>query len=466
MCPSRKLLTFVIFFMILLNGFTQYIKIYDFDDVNGGSPEGSLITDGQYLYGMTQHGGLSTNCLFGDCGIVFRVLPDGTAYEILHDFNENDGSYPKGSLLLLANSLYGMTYKGGSQDRGTIFKMHKDGSGFTRLFNFSDTNGAFPLGSLIYIDGLLYGMTMEGGTNEDGVIFSIKTNGTDYEKIHNFDAWITGNGPYADLIYDGAYLYGMTYGGGDYDKGAVFKIMPDGTNYTKLLDCYFDIGINPWGSLIMDSTYLYGMTYNGGENGFGVIFKIKTDGSDHEILHHFDDDFGSHPEGTLLLYKSKLYGVTHWGGTTTDCSFACGVLFSLNTDGSNYSVLHHFNETTGSNPQGAVIAVPPILYGMTNQDGAHKVGTIYKFDLTGVSDNGNIGDYTLFPNPFSNNLTLTGTSSSGTITIYNMLAQIVYQTSASEGETTIYVGNLPKGGYYFSYTDVFSRYFRTTLIKM
>lgn len=53
--------------------------------------------------------------------------------------------------------------------------------------------------------------------------------------IHNF-AFFEGSSPFGSLFSDGTFLYGMTKNGGINNKGTIFKIMPDGTGYVKLLD--------------------------------------------------------------------------------------------------------------------------------------------------------------------------------------------------------------------------------------
>jgi len=65
----------------------------------------------------------------------------------------------------------------------------------------------------------------------------------------------------------------MTGAGGTNEMGTVFKIMPDGTGFVKLLDFDSTNGSGPHGSLIYDGTFLYGMTSGGGTNGRGVMFK-------------------------------------------------------------------------------------------------------------------------------------------------------------------------------------------------
>jgi uncharacterized repeat protein (TIGR03803 family) len=58
-----------------------------------------------------------------------------------------------------------------------------------------------------------------------------------FTTLYNFAGAPTdGNSPRGSLISDGTSLYGMTAGGGSAGYGTIFKIMPDGTGYNKLLD--------------------------------------------------------------------------------------------------------------------------------------------------------------------------------------------------------------------------------------
>ena len=77
----------------------------------------------------------------------------------------------------------------------------------------------------------------------------------------------------------------------------MFKLLPDGTGYEKLLDLNCpSTGCTPKGALYFDGTFLYGMTDLGGTSNSGTIFKIMTDGSNFEKLFDFDGDAnGSNP---------------------------------------------------------------------------------------------------------------------------------------------------------------------------
>jgi len=298
-------------FKIMPNG-TGYVKLLDFSGATNGSyPYGSLISDGSFLYGMTYLGGTDNR------GTIFKIMPNGTGYVKLSDFaGANNGSYPRGSLISDGTFLYGMTLNGGTNNLGTIFKIMPNGTGYVKLSDFAGTtNGRYPEGSLISDGTFLYGMTRGGGTNDMGTIFKIMPNGTGYVKLLDFAGATNGLNPFGSLISDGTFLYGMTVKGGTNDQGTIFRIMPNGTGYVKLLD--FAGGTDggyPYGSLIFDGTLLYGMTYYGGTSNMGTIFKLMPNGTGYVKILDFTSTNGRHPEGSLISDGSFFYGMTLIGG--------------------------------------------------------------------------------------------------------------------------------------------------------
>ena len=97
----------------------------------------------------------------------------------------------------------------------------------------------------------------------------------------------------------------------------------------------------------------------GGSGGAGTVFAVNTNGSGFAVLHHFDavdlsaqtNIDGANPSAGLLLAGGKLYGTAYNGGTAAD-----GALFSLNTDGTGFTNLYSFtavNPSTGVNNDGA-----------------------------------------------------------------------------------------------------------------
>jgi len=311
-------------FKIMPDG-TGYSKLLDFTGTaNGGTGTGSLLYSGTFLYGVTRAGGVNNK------GTMFKIMPNGTGYVKLLDFaGATNGSLPYGSLISDGTFLYGMTNKGGANDFGTIFKIMPDGTGYVKLLDFDDAiNGSEPTGSLFYDGTFLYGMTTQGGINDYGTIFKIMPDGTGYLKLLNFAGVTNGSYPYGNFSLTGGYLYGMTNTGGATNQGTLFRIMPNGTGFAKLLDFSGTAnGANPYGSLISDGTSLYGMTFQGGANSMGVIFKIMPDGTGYSKLLDFAGSAnGRSPWGSLFYDGTSFYGMTTVGGTNN-----LGTVFKFGT---------------------------------------------------------------------------------------------------------------------------------------
>jgi uncharacterized repeat protein (TIGR03803 family) len=104
-------------------------------------------------------------------------------------------------------------------------------------------------------------------------VFKIKPDGSGYMDLFGFGMYFeVGSSP----IFNGNYLYGMTLNYGTNGYGNIFRIKPDSSGYTDLLDfAGATNGSDPLGSLITDGTFFYGMTYTGGAYNDGVIFKYK-----------------------------------------------------------------------------------------------------------------------------------------------------------------------------------------------
>jgi uncharacterized repeat protein (TIGR03803 family) len=355
-----------------------HVILHSFNYSQGGSPYGSLVqgVDGA-LYGMTVYGGS-----YG-IGTVFKINPDGSGFSVLHNFDGTSGSQPFGSLIQGTDGvLYGMTFLGGTSDAGTVFKINVDGSGHSVLFNFNDSNGSRPRGSLVQgIDGSLYGMTLEGGSNYSGTVFKINNDGTGHSILYNFN-YSNGANPYGSLIQgtDGSF-YGMTARGGSSGGGTIFKFNSDGTGYSILLNFNNSNGADPQSTLIEGTDgVLYGMTFSDGSADAGTVFKINTDGSGHSILHIFNSSTGIIPYGALIQGVDKrMYGMTNLGG-----SVGRGTIFRISADGSGYAILHNFNTANGANPYGSLIqGTNGALYGMTSQGGLSGFGTVFKINADG-----------------------------------------------------------------------------------
>ena len=243
---------------------------------DGASPHGSLIqaSDGNF-YGMTSAGGTK------NVGVVFKITPTGNV-TLLHSFGSaSDGINGYGSLIQARDgNFYGMTKVGGANGNGTVFQVTPGGAE-TVLHSFGAAgsgDGLGPFGRLLEAsDGNFYGMTYMGGTNNVGTAFKITPAGVE-SILHSFGSVGDGALPSGSLIQakDGNF-YGTTTVGGTYNRSAVIKITPDGITESVLYSfgSYIGDGLTSRGDVVQATDgNLYGITYHGGKFGIGTVFRI------------------------------------------------------------------------------------------------------------------------------------------------------------------------------------------------
>jgi len=379
-------------------------RSFDYSDsFNGNNPYGSVIIEklsppsGISLYGMTYGGGSN-----GD-GTIFKIN-QFTGFSILHSFKQSDisnGDNPYGSLIQDGNTLYGMTYAGGIDNWGTIFKIGTNGNGFELLHSFEGgaDNGSQPYGSLIQDGSTLYGMTYSGGANSAGTIFKIGTDGNGFELLHSFSLGDATNGafPYGSLIQDGNTLYGMTYAGGIDNRGTIFKIESSGSGFSVLHSFIGGTtgGMRPFynSSLIKDGGILYGSTQYGGSNNRGTIFKYVLP-SQYVIISGYIRDGNSNPVSgvDVAFSNSGLTATTDatgyyeqfitkgWSGTATPSK--AGKVFS--------PVSRSYSGVSSNQPNQDYTTSPQFTYAYIsgyakNSDGNPMAGVLVEFSNSGQS---------------------------------------------------------------------------------
>lgn len=318
----------------------------------GGAPAGTLLMDGTgNLFGTTTVYGPNCSGRNG-CGVVFKVAA-GNVYSVLYTFCSQpkcvDGYRPNAGVVEDSEgNLYGITPVGGSAGYGTIFKLSQSGSE-TVLHSFCTLSGCpdgeLPQGSLVLgSDGNLYGATSYGGSNGSGVVFRLAPDGSNYSVQYNFCG-----------------------GGGNCTDGA-----------------------NPGAGLIADSQgNLYGTTVHGGANNWGTVYKVAPDGTEsvlYSFCSHSNCVDGATPEATLALVNGNLYGTTVYGGGGGSCSDGgCGVVFEVAPDGSSYSVLHAFAGSDGENPNASLVGDSQgNLFGVTAMGGVRGYGVLFELPSGGA----------------------------------------------------------------------------------
>jgi uncharacterized repeat protein (TIGR03803 family) len=327
-------------------GWTESV-LYSFtggaDGANPQPGDALTIDPAGNLYGAAGSGGSSCDIPQG-CGVIFELSPTsgGWTESVIHTFTGgSDGAAPYAGLIFdSAGNLYSTTWNGGNSNCGTgcgvVFKLAPAGDGdWTETVpctfaNFGSFGANSDAGVILDSAGNLYGVTWYGGEYGWGVVFKLTANpdGSWTESVlHQFLGDTDGAHPRAHLIFDSAgNLYGTT--GNEYASGygTVFVLAPnsDGT-WTKHTLHQFTggkDGANPYVGLTFDSAgNLYGTTNNGGEYGYGVVFKLtrtSTGGWKFSVLTAFNDTRGAYPRGDLILDGAgNVYGTTYGDGSKT-----------------------------------------------------------------------------------------------------------------------------------------------------
>ncbi len=421
---------YFLYFLLLISGVVsaqyEFIDLHNFNGTGGANPYGSLLRNGNALYGLTEKGGIHNR------GCVFSVDTNGNGFKDLLDFNGSNGSNPYGSLICLGKKLYGMTTYGGISGDGNIFSIDTNGVNYRDLLDFNMTNGAYPFGSLLLSDSVLYGMTSTGGPGY-GNIFCIDTNGSGFRVLLNF---IGANGflPYGSLIISGNILYGMASEGGAHNYGCVFSLNKNGTGYKDLLDFNQTNGSYPEGSLVLVGNRVYGMTTNGGSINYGTIFCIDTNGSGYKHLHDFMYSTGLFPVySNLNFLNGNLYGMTNAGGKNNT-----GTVFSIDTNGSAYQDIYDFSVANGDYPYGSLSFSGNWMYGMTELGGSVNYGVIFSFRTCSTSASSLI----------NTNVSCFGDSDgSATIIPTSGIAPFSYMWSTNPAQTSAQATGLKAGSY-------------------
>jgi uncharacterized repeat protein (TIGR03803 family) len=325
-----------------------------------------------------------------------------------------DAALPYCTLALTNGTLYGTSYEGGKSGEGALYSIHTDGTGFTNLHSFSplsstfsgdNSDGAQLFSSLLIYSNQLYGTSTTGGASGFGTIFRLNFDGSAFTNLHSFPN--SGGSPYAELIAVSNVLYGTSSSGGSLvaNYGSIFRIDPSGSHFTNIISFYpsaTNVAFGPRGGLLYANGKFYGTcSASSGTNSGGTIFSIGIDGRGYSNLYVFQavaaknrpttNTSGGTPSGTLTLIGDTLYGTTPNGGTNGN-----GVVFSINTNGSNFKVLHTFSLTStggentnsdGAGPQCQLLAIGNTLYGTAPIGGPASFGTLFSINTDGSNFN-------------------------------------------------------------------------------
>jgi len=207
-----------------------------------------------------------------------------------------------------------------------------------------------------------------------------------FHAIYHFSG-SPGPGPNGPLLLNGDTLYGTTGGAGNSGEGTIFKVNTNGTGYKTIksfsaLDpnTYTNAdGAYPAAGLVMWGNRLFGTTFEGGSGTRGTVFGVNTDGTNYVVLNHFNGANGKNPYVGLTCAADVLYGATAAGGVSNK-----GAIFRVNPDGSGYNVIKSFFASEGVLLMSPLIVDQQNIYGTTMSGGVSNRGTVYSVGTNGA----------------------------------------------------------------------------------
>jgi uncharacterized repeat protein (TIGR03803 family) len=163
----------------------QVSTLHKFNLTNGSGPFSVMEAkegDVWNLYGTTAAGGNGNGVVYkvplGTQPALVAALtlpaPNAAQPTVLHNFSATDGLSPVSGLVQGADGkLYGTTKFGGSNGRGVVYRISPKGTDFQILQNFETYGtGRTPLSTpMIHKNNVLYGVTYQGGSKDAGALY-------------------------------------------------------------------------------------------------------------------------------------------------------------------------------------------------------------------------------------------------------------------------------------------------------
>ena len=283
--------------------------IKSFAFTNGQAPSSGLTLFNNALYGTTTGGGTNQS------GTIFRIDLSGLGFSKLFDFDNNADTY--GGVVVYSNALYGFA-RFGEPTFGYVYR-YVPGGAMTHILDFDGTNASRPYSTPTLSGNTLFGISFQGGTNGAGNIFRLDTDGLHYTNLFSFDNNTAGASPVdlAGMVLVGNTLYGTASGSGSGGRGTVFQINTDGSGFAVLHSFQFSDGANPESLLVSNGT-LYGMTQygiHGSSLGNGAVYSIILQPSikialsgNHVVLSWNDPSFFLYNTPTVPNTFTKIIG--------------------------------------------------------------------------------------------------------------------------------------------------------------
>src|SRR5258708_25441999 len=280
-------------------------------------------------------------------------------FNTLYSFN-NNGTDPKtpSALIIDGNgNLYGTSISGGSFNNAAVFKFTKGGLSVLYSFNGEDiTDAISPINLVQDSKGNLYGDTEALVKSWVGDLFELTpgSNGT-----YTFSSlYVAPDVPLQIVLNPAGDIFWLNCGyegSVTCDNNTSLNEISNGQN--SVLYYFASTGFYASGNYVMDkSGNIYGTEAgDGGQTSWGLVYKWSPV-SGYSVLHMFNGTDGSDPNGLRQDSSGALVGTTGGGGFIGGV-YSYGTVFKISSSGS-FSTLYNFCSKTncadGSYPVGAL----------------------------------------------------------------------------------------------------------------
>jgi uncharacterized repeat protein (TIGR03803 family) len=208
--------------------------------------------------------------------------------------------------------------------------------------------------------------------------------GASFTTIYSFTGGPDGGEPLARLVPDrSGNLYSVTKQGGDFSCldsfqgcGTVFKLDRRGKLTTLHVFTGGAQGGDPTSGISVIRGALYGGSLGNAAGFTGVVWTIKTDGTGYTVLHGFTAADGSVVQGQLQsALNGGEFGITREGGAYNN-----GTLFYIGPLG-QFEDVHDFGGASGGDPSELIEDASGNLFGSTNYggDGTRGTGVVFEY---------------------------------------------------------------------------------------
>ncbi|HRP01645.1 MAG TPA: PKD domain-containing protein [Candidatus Kapabacteria bacterium] len=321
-----------------------FINLKDFvggtDD--GAYPFDNLIISGNYLFGSTAIGGNTNN------GVLYKIKRDGSDYQVLHHYNSPNSPTGVGGVYFILDSNYiYFTFRGSgiNNEYGYLAKVKDDGSAYQLLHTFNQSNDGKYAESLLKIGEYIYGVTLTGGNNNEGTLYKIKKDSTNYSIIKSFvNSSSIGYTP-SSIFKIGNSIFGKSRYSDNLEQHTgdlIFKINSDGSSFSIIKSFYDNtITYNFINGFKVNQNVIY-TTLNkkiGGNVKQVSLIRVNSDGSNYANLGTWVRDSGQYSflNGYEFASNSILVSLSSLDSKTN-------ILQKMEIDASNKSNVYNFAE--------------------------------------------------------------------------------------------------------------------------